>query len=263
MWKNLIVLFVCLVITNFVLAQTPPPDKPVMQKQAPVNNNPPLMAQPAPKSIQSASKEKATSAMSSTMKKAFAKQKTASRGTTILYPPYMNGWVQKWTDGTGYIPFAESQKDQYGRPTGFTFQGGSSYAYGMASSRCWVSCVYVPSQTGNYEIIVDCYQEGALRAACGYSNSEVYAYRTLGIMVEGIGYEARVLSELYFDRPISEQNKRIQEWQSARKTFYLQAGKSYNICAYSEVGGWSAGDSQTYQITNITSAIGPFTIQLK
>ncbi|NUM34728.1 MAG: hypothetical protein HUU50_09300 [Candidatus Brocadiae bacterium] len=250
--KTLIVLLAVMFAMSLVYSEPPkknPIPDPIMTKkpagEAPKTVNPPTQRfqdmQIAPKTKSQKSIEQ-------------FKPKTAKRGTSYIYPPYQEAWEQIWTKGTGKTGKVLAEHE------GYTFHSGSSYAWGMASSRCWLGFSYIPPKTGKYKIGLEAYQEGTLRTYLT-SKGEVYAYRNIGVSIEGVDWVGKTISDVYYDRPVGEKNQHFSDWSSVGKEFFLEAGKSYWITGYSEVGGWSSGDVNAWQTTSAVSAIGPFTFE--
>jgi len=274
MWQKLLVLIVIASLCGWTSAQPvqdPGASAPELTKQpptAPEGATAKAAATP-PKEItthKKAGKQTASSKMSKYTSPNQARPKAV--GTVYVDPPYIQGWVQPvqpndpvWVNGTGYIQTAEVQYGSNGYPDGWTYHSGGSYAYGQASSRCWVKCMFTPMKSGNYQVDVSAWQKGSLRGACGYSGSQFYAYRKVGVFVEGLGYGVKTAEEIYFNKPIGTQTRNFDGFATASKTFYLYAGTSYTIWGYTEVGGWSAGDARTWQTTDAVCYIGPFMIK--
>ncbi len=259
MIRNFMILVVAISIVLSAFAQ---PAGPTMKKPVP---NKPLGAESmkaAPEQVKQA--KKTTISVPSNMQQEVSKKLSAlvreAYGYSEMRPPYEMGLVERWMEGTGYIKQADWQKDAYGRATGYVFQSSSSYAWGMASSRCWIKTSYYPSMQGWYEITANVYSDGYFQFACGY-NGETYMYRNIGVMIDGQGYEAVALGESYMNQPSGVQTLPFKGWNRVTKRFYLYPGQKYMLGGYSEMGGWTSGGTDTWQIVAGTSFIGPFYIQ--
>lgn len=248
------VVFLIFVFSMSMVYSDPPkknsiPD-PMMGKKPPVDDG--KKVQPPAQRFQDMQITPQTKSLKS--KQQFQKKTKARAGFTYIYPPYEEAWEQIWKKGTGQTGKVLAEKD------GYTFHSGSSYAWGMATSRCWLGFYYIPPRTGRYNIQLEAYQEGTLRTYLA-SQGEVYAYRNIGVSIEGVDWAGKTLSDLYFNRPVGEKNHHFADWNTVGKEFTLEAGRTYWITGYSEVGGWSSGDSNAWQTTSAVSAIGPFVIQ--
>lgn len=261
MWRNLLVFAMIVSWCVFVVAQ--PTSIPTSGKQAPAMKTGIKSAPPAEMQFKSASKLLPSTQMTT----AVGKKSIKEVGTTYVDPPYIASYIQPssftdpaWVAGTGYIQTAEVQTNSSGFPNGWTVHQAGSYAYGKAASRCWVKCMFTPLKTGNYEVSVRVWQQGTLKAACGYS-SQAYAYRTVGIFVGGQTYQAVTAEELYLNYKSNMQQRTFNAPTNVARVYTLYAGQTYEIWGYTEVGGWSSGDSSTWQTTDVLSYIGPFKIK--
>lgn len=266
-------IFAMMIIVSFCVGifaqpQDVPLNKPDFRKQPPskitskaLNSTPATAPEEMPKNM---SQED----ISAEIEKLKNRRMPKEVGVVYIHPPYIQGWVQPinknnpaWISGTGYLATAEVQiSPNNSYPTGKTFHSSGSYGYGKASSRCWVKISFTPMKTGNYHVQITSWQKGYLQAACGY-NSQVFAYRTLGLYIEGLGYQSTTLQEIYLNIRTQKQVQPFNSRAVSSKTFYLYKNRTYNIWAYTELGGWSAGDNRTWQTVNAACYLGPFMIK--
>ena len=181
------------------------------------------------------------------------KKHRQTKGTSYIYPPYQDAWSQQWSQGTGQVANSSVQKN------GYAFHSSNSYAWGMSSTRCWVASYFTAGRSGWYSVKLESYQEGTLRTSLVYSG-EVYAYRSIGICVEQ-DCQYKTVQALHFNRPVGEQKRNFRGWCSISKQVYLQAGRTYWVSGYSEIGGWSTGDENTWQTKNAVCGLGPISLQ--
>ncbi|HRU50642.1 MAG TPA: hypothetical protein P5543_00405 [Planctomycetota bacterium] len=196
-------------------------------------------------------------AKSSAVSRALATKRSTTQSTrniSFIYPPYQDTATQVWYEGTGAVTTAIAEKE------GYTYHGSGSYDWGQAISRCWVTIYFTPAVSGQYNISVEAYQEGRFELNVGRFGDEVYGYRTLGIYVDGQGYNENRLQECYLNKK-GYTKPSFKEWGEVGKTYTLQAGRRYEISAYTEIGGWSNGNYTTWQTAMASCAIGPFKMQ--
>lgn len=169
-----------------------------------------------------------------------------------VYPPYMDAWAQQWTEENGSITEAQAYTD------GYTYQTAGSYSYGMATSRCWVACTFIPNQTGWYNLTLHSYLEVSLRINAYYSGDEAYAYATLAVGSDKDGWQEKTVIEEYTDVAVKNKLNQINDWASVTKRVNLIAGRTYTFTGYVELGGWSTGSQYAWQNTNGVCNLEPF-----
>lgn len=223
--------------------------KPEMKKLVPKTSNAKVGAPTA--QFNKAKNLKVTK--SATLSAAIANKKRNTPSTSFFYPPYQKADAESWAEGTGYIRTADAS------PDGNTYHSSSSYNWGSATSRCWNDVNYTPAVSGYYRVTVEFYQEGRIELNVG-RNGQAYAYNLIGLNVAGLGYNTNMLNEYYL---ASEDNQKpdCQGNGSVEKEYYFQAGRTYTLSGYTEVGGWSNGGNTTWNIVNVYGTIRLFKVE--
>jgi hypothetical protein len=188
-----------------------------------------------------------------TLNAIFDKKRPNTENTSFIYPKYQAADTQTWKNGCGHVNEAKAQV------TGYVAHDSYSYNYGETGSRCWNIVSYKPEVSGTYRVTVEAYQEGNFKLNVSTNGQQAYAYRLVGINVYGLDYNTNMLDEQYLDSKDSKKTA-FKETGSVSKEYYFQAGKSYTLIGYTEVGGWSNGDDSTWYRAKVKCAIGSFKI---
>lgn len=251
MLKKIAILILLLIVPCWVTSQNKPQNAPTMKKEMPSGNK---TAKGPTKRFKNMKRARLPRSRKFTALIKSKKRSTRNSRATYIYPPFAKAWKQKWEKGTGDVKIANAQTD------GYVYHSSNSYDWGMSSSRCWVGFYYTAPKSGYYNIELQAYEEGKMRV-CIDNYGEVYAYRNLGVCVEGLDWAGKTISDVYYDYRVGEKKRRFKGWESVNKTFYLNKGKTYWVSGYSEMGGWSNGDTGSWYTVNATCGLGPFQIE--
>ena len=248
--KKLFMLCIAFLVSITVSAQDIKSIKPEMKGLASKTSNAPVGAPTA--QFEKAKNFKVEKP--ATPSSAFEKQKSKNNSVSFIYPPYQKSDSESWSEGTGYVRTADAQKD------GYTYHSSSSYDWGSATSRCWNIVYFKPIYSGYYRVTVESYQEGRFELNVGRNGQQAYAYRLIGVNVEGLGYYSNMLSEYYLASK-GNQKPSCRGTGYVEKEYYFQAGKTYTLTGYTEVGGWSNGDNTTWYTANVSCTVEPFKVE--
>lgn len=248
--KKLFMLCIAFLVAITVSAQDIKNIKPEMKRLAPKTSKAPVQAPTAQFNKAKSLKQ----AKSATLSSAFANKKSNTRSASFIYPPYQKADSETWAQGTGFIRTADAQKE------GYTYHSSSSYDWGSATSRCWNIVYFSPVVSGYYRVTVESYQEGRFELNVGRNGQQAYAYRLIGVNVDGLGYNTNMLNEYYLASK-GNQKPACKGYGYVEKEYYFQAGRTYTLAGYTEVGGWSNGDNTTWHTANVSCTVGPFKVE--